>query len=96
MVPTFVHDGQVMIESSAILEYLEEVFPDPPLAPENAVGRAKMRAWMRYIDEVPTVAVRVPSFANLFAPMRFTQTSDEDFEKHTDRLPLTQAVSISA
>lgn len=88
VVPTFVHDGKVMIESSAILEYLEEVFPDPPLAPADPVGRAHMRAWMRYIDEVPTVAVRVPSFANLFAPMRFTKTSDEDFAKHADRLPL--------
>jgi glutathione S-transferase len=88
VVPTFVHDGQVMIESSAILEYLEEVFPDPALAPRDSVGRARMRAWMRYVDEVPTVAVRVPSFANLFAPMRFTNTSDEDFAKHADRLPL--------
>jgi glutathione S-transferase len=88
VVPTFVHDGQVMIESSAILEYLEEVFPDPPLAPSDPVERSRMRAWMRYIDEVPTVAVRVPSFANLFAPMRFTKTSDEDFARHADRLPL--------
>jgi glutathione S-transferase len=88
VVPTFVHDGAVMIESSAILEYLEEVFPDPPLAPRDPVERARLRAWMRYIDEVPTVAVRVPSFANLFAPMRFTNTSDEDFAKHTERLPL--------
>ena len=88
VVPTFVHDGAVIIESSAILEYLEETFPDPPLAPPDRVGRAHMRAWMHYIDEVPTVAVRVPSFANLFAPMRFTNTSDEDFQKHADRLPL--------
>jgi glutathione S-transferase len=88
VVPTFVHDGQVMIESSAILEYLEEAFPDPPLAPSDPVGRARMRGWMRYVDEVPTVAVRVPSFANLFAPMRFTNTSDADFQKHADRLPL--------
>jgi glutathione S-transferase len=88
VVPTFVHDGQVMIESTAILEYLEEVFPDPPLAPPDPVGRARMRAWMHYIDEVPTIAVRVPSFANLFAPMRFTNTSDEDLKKHTERLPL--------
>jgi glutathione S-transferase len=88
VVPTFVHDGQVMIESSAILEYLEEAFLDPPLAPADAVGRARMRAWMRYIDEVPTVAVRVPSFANLLAPMRFTKQSDAEFKKHTERLPL--------
>jgi len=88
VVPTFVHDGAVIIESAAILEYLEEAFPDPPLAPADKVGRAHMRAWMHYIDEVPTIAVRVPSFANLFAPMRFTNTSDEDFQKHADRLPL--------
>lgn len=88
VVPTFVHDGKVMIESSAILEYLDEAFPEPPLAPPDPAGRAKMRAWMRYIDEVPTVAVRVPSFANLFAPMRFSTKSDEDFAKHVERLPL--------
>lgn len=88
VVPTMVHDGEVLIESSAILEYLEDAFPDPPLAPGDPVGRARMRAWMRYIDEVPTVAVRVPSFANLFAPMRFARGSDEDFSKHTERLPL--------
>jgi glutathione S-transferase len=88
VVPTFVHDGAVLIESSAILEYLEETFPEPPLAPADAVGRARMRAGMRYIDEVPTVAVRVPTFANLLAPMRFTNTSDADFRKHSERLPL--------
>lgn len=88
VVPTFVHDGQVMIESSAILEYLDEVVPEPPLMPSEPVERARLRAWMRYVDEVPTVAVRVPSFANLFAPMRFSKTSDADFAAHTERLPL--------
>jgi glutathione S-transferase len=88
VVPTFVHDGQVMIESSAIMEYIDEAFPEPPLLPKDRVQRAKARAWMRYIDEVPTVAVRVPSFANLFAPMRFTGKSDQEFAQHADRLPL--------
>jgi glutathione S-transferase len=88
VVPTFVHDGAVLIESSAILEYLDEAFPEPPLAPADAVGRARMRAWMRYIDEVPTVAVRVPTFTNILVPMRFADKSDEDFRTHTERLPL--------
>lgn len=88
VVPTFVHDGNVLIESSAILEYLDEILPQPGLLPPDPVGRAKARAWMRYIDEVPTVAVRVPSFANLFAPMRFTSKSDAEFSAHADRLPL--------
>lgn len=88
VVPTMVHDGTVLIESSAILEYLDEVFPEPALSPDDPVGRCRMRAWMRYVDEVPTTAVRVPTFANMLAPMRFAKTSNEDFQKHADRLPL--------
>jgi glutathione S-transferase len=88
VVPTLVHDGNVLIESSAIIEYLDEVFPKPAMMPDTPLARARARAWMRYIDEVPTVAVRVPSFANLFAPMRFTSKSDAEFSAHADRLPL--------
>ncbi len=88
VVPTLVHNGNILIESSAIMEYLDEAFPDPPLLPSDIVSRARARAWMRYIDEVPTVAVRVPSFSNLLAPMRYAQTSDDDFASHTERLPL--------
>ncbi|HUT50256.1 MAG TPA: maleylacetoacetate isomerase [Alphaproteobacteria bacterium] len=44
-VPTLVEeDGTVLIQSPAILEYLEEVYPDPPLLPEGAVARARVRA----------------------------------------------------
>lgn len=88
VVPTLVHDGQPLIESSALLEYLDEIIPEPSLVPAGRIGRAKMHAWMRYIDEVPTVAVRVPTFANIIAPMRFAKTSAQDFSKHADRLPL--------
>jgi glutathione S-transferase len=88
VVPTMVHDGQSLYESSAILEYLDEVFPEPPMVPATPVGRSRMRAWMRYVDEVPTVAVRVPTFANIIAPLRFAKTSDTDFAAHAERLPL--------
>jgi glutathione S-transferase len=88
VVPTIVHDGVALYESSAILEYLDEVFPEPAMSPADPVGRCRMRAWMRYIDEVPTPAVRVPTFANIIAPMRFGKTSDQDFAAHAERLPL--------
>jgi len=35
LVPVLVHDGQVHIESNDILEYLEHLYPDPPLIPEE-------------------------------------------------------------
>jgi glutathione S-transferase len=43
VVPVLVHDGNVIVESSVICSYLDEVFADPPLSPKSAVERATMR-----------------------------------------------------
>lgn len=51
LVPTLVHDGRPVIQSSNIAEYLDEVFPDPPLKPEDPVLRAQMREWMKEEEE---------------------------------------------
>ena len=68
VVPTLVHDGRAVIDSSVICEYLEEIAPTQGtrLMPQSAYDRARVRAWLRYIEEVPTVAIRVPSFNQLF------------------------------
>ena len=50
-VPTLVHDGWPVIESALICEYLEEVFPDPPLSLSDPVDRAYMRTWTRRPDD---------------------------------------------
>lgn len=34
----------VLIQSPAILDYLDEVYPDPPLLPADPLGRARVRA----------------------------------------------------
>ncbi|WP_376089750.1 maleylacetoacetate isomerase [Roseomonas sp. CCTCC AB2023176] len=39
------NDGAVLTQSLAILEWLEETHPDPPLLPRDAVARAKVRAF---------------------------------------------------
>ena len=49
-VPTLVHDGFALSESSAIAEYLHEVFPGAPLYPAEPHSRARARqvqAWLR-------------------------------------------------
>jgi glutathione S-transferase len=49
-VPTLVHDGFALSESSAITEYLEEAFPQIPVYPPGVRQRAKARqvqAWLR-------------------------------------------------
>lgn len=44
LVPALVDDdGQVLIQSPAILEWLEERYPNPPLLPADVEGRARVR-----------------------------------------------------
>jgi len=42
-VPTLVHDGQRFSQSLAIIEYLDETFPDHRLIPRDPVDRARVR-----------------------------------------------------
>ncbi|OWQ63557.1 maleylacetoacetate isomerase [Stenotrophomonas maltophilia] len=43
-VPTLLHEGHVLTQSLAIVEYLDERFPQVPLLPADAAGRARVRA----------------------------------------------------
>jgi len=87
VVPTLVHDGKVIIDSSVINEYLDDVFPEQPLRPSKPHELAQMRAWRQYIDEVPTAAIRYPSFNAFLVPMWSTMT-DEQFRAFAERQPL--------
>jgi maleylacetoacetate isomerase len=44
LVPAFEENGVCLVQSLAILEYLEERHPDPPLLPKDAAGRARVRS----------------------------------------------------
>lgn len=50
VVPTLVHDGRPVIESSIICEYLEDSFPQASLRPKDSYARSKMRYWMKHVD----------------------------------------------
>jgi glutathione S-transferase len=50
VIPALIHDGRPLYESGTICEYLDETFPQPPLRPMDAYGRAAMRNWIRHVD----------------------------------------------
>lgn len=47
--PTLVDGDRVVRQSMAILEYLDEIHPDPALMPADALGRAKVRELMQAV-----------------------------------------------
>ncbi|GAC34218.1 glutathione S-transferase family protein [Paraglaciecola polaris] len=51
VVPSLVHDGLIINESTVICEYLDEVFPGPSLKPEGAYEKTLMRIWTKAVDE---------------------------------------------
>jgi glutathione S-transferase len=76
-VPTLIHSGFALSESSAITEYLEDVFPNLPLYPESVQHRARARqvqAWLR----------------SDLMPLRQERSTEVVFNKPTD-VPLTLA-----
>ena len=95
VVPSLVHNGRVIIDSAVIIEYLNEVFPEPAaLVPQDAVARAAMRSLIRYIDEVPTPAVRVPSYNIAFLP-HYRDMSEADFIALAESKPLRKEFLLS-
>jgi len=87
VVPTLTDGDDVIIDSSVILEYLEEVYPDHAMSPDNPVTRAHMRKWLRYLEEVPIPAIRVPSFNNYLAK-RYENMDDSAYQKMADAHPV--------
>lgn len=51
VVPVLVHDGAVIVESTVICEYVDEVFPEHPLYPRSPLERARVRVWTKAVDE---------------------------------------------
>ena len=51
-VPVLVHNGKPIVESSIILEYIDETWKNSPsLLPEDAYERAKVRFWASFIQQ---------------------------------------------
>jgi glutathione S-transferase len=62
VVPSLLHDGRALIESSIINEYLDEAFPGPKLVPADPGERAQMRIWVAYQNDALYHAQRPASF----------------------------------
>lgn len=63
-VPTLEVDGVYLYQSGTIIEYLDEVFPDPPVLPKDPISRAHVRALAAIVgsDMHPVNNLRIRNF----------------------------------
>jgi len=67
VVPTLVHDGTVIVESSDILRYLDERFPHPPLCHATGIDPAAVDRWLSLADAAQS-PLKLLSHEFLFKP----------------------------
>ncbi|WP_422505279.1 maleylacetoacetate isomerase [Stenotrophomonas sp. GZD-301] len=86
LVPTLRHGERVLQQSMAILEYLDEVFPDPALLPDDAEGRARVRALAQLVacDIHPLNNLRVMQFFS--DTWNVPQPERDDWTRHWIRV----------
>ena len=95
VVPTLDHDGQIVIDSAVIGEYLDEIAPEPEnFTPAAPLARAHVRALMHFIDEMPAAAIRVPTFNLAFLP-RFAAMSEAEFLAFAESKPLRKEFMLA-
>jgi maleylacetoacetate isomerase len=78
LVPTLVDDALTLVQSLAIMEYLEETRPEPPLLPSCALGRARVRALAQ------TIACEIHPLNNLRVLQYLEQTMKLDTQARAE------------
>ncbi len=86
VVPTLVHDGRVVVESSVIMRYLDDAFSGPDLRPETAGDRADANLWMKRADEGYLPALGALTYA-IFVRHKVLEKSPEDLQAYYDAIP---------
>lgn len=95
VVPVLQHNGSTITESNAIIEYLDEVFPHPPLMPDNPIKRAIVRNWMIRLDAGLHENIAVISFCVAFRHQLLQRHPDpESLEEFLSNIPDPSRASV--
>ncbi len=77
VVPTLVDAGKVVIESSIICEYLDDAYPQKSFRPEDAHVVAKMRFWMKHVDNKLHPSCGAIQWPMIMRPAMLEKTAEE-------------------
>jgi glutathione S-transferase len=87
VVPTIIHDGQIIRESSVICEYLDDLGGAVSLRPSDPWKRAQMRLWMKILDEEVHPMTTIVTYAVSIRHERAAANTPEELEAHFNNIP---------
>jgi glutathione S-transferase len=77
VVPTLLHNGWPTIESNVICEYIEDAWPETPLRPADPYRIARMRLWMKRLDDNIHAATATVSLCIAFRHQHLKRTREQ-------------------
>jgi glutathione S-transferase len=86
VVPTLVHNGQPILESSVINEYIDAAFEGPALVPPNPIDAAKMRMFVKACDDGFSSIVKL-TMVKYILPKLKNRWGDESLREHANKRP---------
>jgi maleylacetoacetate isomerase len=85
-VPTLVHQGKSLSQSVAIIEYLDEVFPNPILYPRDPYRKARVRQFCEIINSFIHPLSNLKVLKKLETDNGYDQKKKEQWVKHWSQL----------
>jgi glutathione S-transferase len=85
--PTLIHDGEIILESSCIINYIDDAFNGPSLKPGTPLGVARTWWWMKRADEcLPMIGTLTYTIS--MRP-KLLKLSTEERKQYIDGIPVT-------
>lgn len=88
-IPAMIHDGRVLTESTAIMEYVNAAFAGPDLMPADARDRWRVRWWMKFMDQWLGPSFSMIGWSVFVGPM-VRKRDPGELAAAIDRIPLPE------
>lgn len=88
-IPTLLHEGVVLTESTEMGEYIDSAFPGPPLRPRAPEKRWRMRWWGKFLDGYFGPSLSMIGWSIFVGPSVRNKDPDE-LKRKIGRIPLKE------
>ncbi|TYC84950.1 glutathione S-transferase family protein [Novosphingobium sp. BW1] len=88
-IPAMTHGDKVLVESTAIMEYVNECFEGPDLMPGDARDRWRVRWWMKFMDQWLAPSFSMIGWSVFIGPV-VRQRDPAELEAAIERIPMPE------